>query len=143
MTALSDPLDFFWARVNKTETCWLWTGDKLVTGYPRFTQGKKPWLAHRWSHLTFVGPIPDGYEVDHLCRVVACVRPDHLEAVTGAENLRRQAEANRKSHCINGHDFAEGNNTRHRRDNGRRYCGACARERMARNAAAKRAVVQR
>lgn len=44
---------------------------------------------HRWVHLRFIGPIPEGYDVDHLCSVRNCVNPDHLEAVTRTENIQR------------------------------------------------------
>jgi hypothetical protein len=77
----------FWAKVDKTETCWLWTG-AMLNGYGKFWAGKTV-FAHRWSYERFIGPIPKGLHLDHLCRVPACVRPDHLEAVTNRENVLR------------------------------------------------------
>jgi hypothetical protein len=89
----------FWAKVTKTDDCWLWTGRVNPSGMgqmrvsgarSRGAQGGTRIDVHRLSYLWFVGPIPpDKPEIDHLCRVPSCVRPDHLEAVTGAENNRR------------------------------------------------------
>ena len=58
-------------------------------GYGTFWDGERKRLAHVVAYELFVGPVPDGRELDHLCRVPACVRPTHLEPVTHAENLRR------------------------------------------------------
>lgn len=106
--------------------CWEWTGH-LTNGYGRFWfEGATP-AAHRWAYERWVGPIPDDLEVDHLCKNRACVNPDHLEAVTGEENIRRSdawsAVNARKSHCPKGHlyDGVE-------RSTGTRKCLACARE---------------
>ena len=78
--------------------CWLWTGALSDRGYGAFRIGGrsgKTVRAHRWAFEDANGPIPEGLEPDHLCRVRACVRPDHQEAVTHRENLRRGAEARR------------------------------------------------
>jgi hypothetical protein len=75
----------FWKHVLVTDTCWLWTGPLNTRGYG--THGGKP--AHRSLFLRLVGPIRPDLELDHLCRVRNCVRPDHLEPVTHAENVRR------------------------------------------------------
>lgn len=74
--------------------CLLWTASKTPNGYGRFgyrTNGGKPqfFLAHRWFYERYVGPIPAGLQLDHLCRVRGCVRWDHLEPVTGRENVLR------------------------------------------------------
>ena len=77
----------FWAKVDKTETCWLWTGGQSA-GYGRFGFKGRPNLgAHRFAYELLVGPIPPGLDLDHLCRVRNCVNPDHLEPVTRRENL--------------------------------------------------------
>lgn len=79
----------FWLKVDRraVDECWLWIGAVQSSGYGSF-QGQ---LAHRFAHELLVGPIPDGHQVDHLCRVRLCVNPDHLEAVTAEENVRRTA----------------------------------------------------
>lgn len=87
----------FWLRVQQADAtgCWVWVGGTRENGYGSFAvktpSGK--WTqttAHRWAYLSEVGDIPDGWEVDHLCKVRNCVRPDHLEAVTLQENRRRR-----------------------------------------------------
>jgi len=78
----------FFAKVDKGGPggCWLWVGSNNGR-YPVFPKGGR--YAHRWSYEHHVGPIPEGYEIDHLCRVTLCVNPTHLEAVTPQENKRR------------------------------------------------------
>lgn len=95
--------------------CWLWTGALDTGGYGRFNIGGEVLdCAHRVSFKLFKGKIPDGYDIDHLCRVRCCVNPDHLEAVTRRENLRRSSivsstiKAN-QTHCIYGHEFTASN----------------------------------
>jgi hypothetical protein len=76
---------------------------------------------HRVSYEAFVGPIPDGFVIDHLCRNRRCVNPAHLEAVTQAENARRRGW--KRTICLRGHPF-EGNNIKVFAD-GRRTCRIC------------------
>jgi hypothetical protein len=78
--------DRFWAKVNKTETCWEWTGTKLKTGYGVITVNPKMLKAHRVSYMWAKGPIPEGMQIDHICQRPSCVRPDHLRAVTNKQN---------------------------------------------------------
>ena len=78
----------FWEKVHKTDLCWIWTGAKSV-GYGHFGTQQVLWTAHRYAWTRLVGPIPEGFDIDHLCRNRACVNPDHLEPVTRAVNLRR------------------------------------------------------
>lgn len=103
----------FWPKVNPcgpvhpvlgTE-CWLWIGSKTPEGYGRLSRDR---YAHRVSFEIAGGVIADGYEIDHLCRVRSCVRPEHLEAVTHQENMRR-AVLPVKAHCDNGHEMAGDN----------------------------------
>lgn len=124
--------------------CWLWIGGRRGgSGYGSFFVEKidgRPVsdLAHRWAYTHFVGPIPDGLELDHICRVPACVNPAHLEAVTHSENMRRSPTAGRmdigdkrraQTHCKNGHEFNEENTRVYRDSRGRphRQCRACRR----------------
>lgn len=108
--------------VHPQTKCWIWTGAMIPNGYGSV---QDPSLnrqigAHRASHLLFKGPIPAGFEVDHLCRVRRCVNPDHLEAVLHSENVRRglspgimaafnKRRAAEKTHCPNGHRYSQEN----------------------------------
>lgn len=89
-----DAMARFMQRVDASGDCWLWTGP-TVNGYGDFRAERRHHKAHRWLYEQQVGPIPDRLDLDHLCRVRHCVRPDHLEPVTRAENLRRGAAARR------------------------------------------------
>lgn len=79
----------FWDKVDKTSSCWLWQAKENVVGYGRIRIGGRKVLAHRYSYELLKGEIPNGLELDHLCRVPACVNPDHLEPVTRRENITR------------------------------------------------------
>lgn len=112
--------------------CWLWTGAKVGLGYGRIRIAGKSRSTHRISYEAFVGPIPDGLVLDHLCRTPACLRPDHLEPVPQRENLRRGnthwglIEATGK--CRRGHPFEA-----HAITSGKwRTCGICRTESEAR-----------
>jgi HNH endonuclease len=80
--------DKFWKNVKFTETCWRWTGC-TSKGYGVFYYRGSPQRAHRLSWGWRYFPIPDDLCVDHLCKVKSCIRPDHVEIVTWAENGRR------------------------------------------------------
>lgn len=96
--------------------CWE-TPTSLESGYAVLYYGDRSRQVHVWSHLVFIGPIPKGYEVDHLCFNRCCCNPMHLEAVTHAENIRRAAL--RRKFCVRGHprdglgDCKECQKTRH------------------------------
>jgi hypothetical protein len=97
-----------------TETgCWLWTGSTHKQGYGQlFVDKKYITSAHRYSYELHKGPIPEGLEIDHLCRQRSCVNPAHLEAVTHAENIRRgETGSNFRNvtHCPQGHEYNEEN----------------------------------
>lgn len=118
--------------------CWLWTGT-TNGGYGSFTiphENPRPYRtgrsvrAHRWAYEYLIGPIPEGLDLDHLCRTLRCVNPNHLEPVTRGENQRRGtslwAQNARKTHCRRGHPFTPENIL----DpvSGRRECRECKRE---------------
>ena len=86
------PAQRFFAKVEMSDRgCWLWDAAiDRTTGYGRFhAQVGHMAYAHRFAYELLVGPIPDGYDIDHLCRVRECVNPRHLEPVTRRENLMR------------------------------------------------------
>lgn len=133
MNAAPDELRRFLAKVRIDENgCWRWTAGHNRKGYGQFKYRRKDMGAHRASHLIFVGPIPDGCEIDHLCRVRDCVSPLHLEAVTHAVNVARGTTGmfphGHRTHCDYGHPFDE-ENTATRADGGGRVCRICRRER--------------
>jgi hypothetical protein len=84
------PEQRFWAKVQKTPTCWLWiAGVNRLTGYGRFGLRHGVMVdAHRYSYELAHGAIAAGLDVHHTCLTRRCVNPDHLEAVTRSENLR-------------------------------------------------------
>lgn len=123
--------DRFWEKVERSDTCWLWTAALSPSGYGAFQTGERVVRAHRFAYELVVGPIPDGLQIDHLCRVRRCVNPEHLEPVTQAENLRRGTAATAvaaywaaQTHCKRGHEFTPENTYR---GTGRRVCRACCR----------------
>lgn len=80
-------LEVFSANITTTGNgCIEWTGRKQKDGYGVIYNGKFPGGAHRWSYEHYVGPIPEGMEVDHTCYNRACVNPDHLRVVTRKQN---------------------------------------------------------
>ena len=122
--------DRFWAKVEKTDSCWLWRGAHTGTGYGNFMIEKgRDVPAHRFAYEELVGPIPSGLMIDHLCRVRGCVNPAHMDVVTNQENARRGARGQLVTHCPHGHELTA-QNTHIRRD-GRRRCRRCMEEKLA------------
>jgi hypothetical protein len=136
----------FWEKVDRhgpslsddLGPCWLWLAALSSGGYGRFdVEGGRGVKAHRWAYESAHGPIPDGLQLDHLCRVRQCVNPDHLEPVTQRENLMRgegfSAVNAAKTHCPHGHAFAEHGAISRQ---GYRRCNECCRLREAAKVAA-------
>lgn len=116
--------------VDEATGCWVWQGgDDHGKGYGRIHRYGRTMPAHRYFYELAKGPIPDGLELDHLCRNVKCVNPDHLEPVTPRENVRRGTTPAARNmvatHCVHGHPLA-GANLYIARD-GHRQCRACQR----------------
>lgn len=112
--------------------CWLWMAT-THKGYGKFAVGSKRdgtnrnVLAHRYAYELWVGPIPEGLVLDHLCRTPGCVNPNHLEPVTVAENTRRGdlwLVSASKTHCPQGHPYDEVN-TLWRKGARQRRCRTC------------------
>lgn len=130
------PLERFTTKyvVNEETGCWEWQNTLVWNGYGIFYVGGGNVRAHRFAYEHFVGSIPDGLALDHLCRVRHCVNPAHLEPVTLVENIMRgegvTALNARKTHCKHGHAFDEGNTLFRARSTGgfRRECRRCHRE---------------
>ena len=127
----------FWAKVQKTDTCWLWTGAGGLESNPYgyFWDGECMTVAHRYAYELLVGPIPEGLTLDHVCGTPACVRPDHLEPVTRGENTVRGAGAKvsamkrkARTHCKHGHPLDAANT--YVGHGGVRSCRTCKREQM-------------
>lgn len=122
--------------------CWVWRRWKTTQGYGGVMVAGKRWTAHRLAYELWKGPIPEGLQLDHLCRVRACCNPAHLEAVTGKENIRRgdsgkatgaliKARWERATHCKAGHERTPENFSTYttKKGNTIRQCLACRRER--------------
>lgn len=93
--------------------CWLWIGSCGRGGYGKIVVHKKQVTAHRYAYEQYIGPIPIGLTLDHLCRVRSCVNPAHLEPVTMKDNILRgegiAARNAKATHCKYGHAFTEDN----------------------------------
>lgn len=128
---MTSPVDRLMAKVEVTsDGCWAWTGARSGKGWDRgggyaaFYLDGRLTSGHRAAYELFVGPIPDGHQIDHLCHDPAtcsedpcphrqCVNPDHLRAVTAAANNARSSSPSalraRVTHCPKGHPYDEAN----------------------------------
>lgn len=135
------PDERFWPRVDAFGDCWEWTGRRNKDGYGRFdVTAHGAVYTHTYAWEALVGPVPEGLELDHLCRNPACCNPDHLEPVTRKVNTLRgygpSARHARKTHCPAGHPYDQSNT--HLDTRGQRNCRACGRVRARQYRADKR-----
>jgi HNH endonuclease len=122
--------------VDRQSGCWRRSASLDKKGYADFNLNGRQIPAHRASHTMFVGPIPGGYQVDHVkargCRWRDCVWPGHLEAVTGRENTLRSGNKGginaRVTHCPADHEYTPENTYRVGPNKDRRQCKTCTRE---------------
>lgn len=145
--ALKDPrqrgprFDHFARYEIADNGCWNWTGPRDHNGYGTVTIDGHT-KAHRAFYTRHVGEIPEGLQLDHLCRNRGCVNPEHLEPVTLRENVLRgtgvTAVNARRTHCIHGHLLEEPNLVRNSR--GWRMCKTCQNARQRQQYAKKHAV---
>jgi hypothetical protein len=131
-------------RLPKTpDGCWEWTGTR-TRGYGQFRFNERLQSAYRYSYGRFVGSLPVGKQIDHLCRNRGCVNPVHLEAVRQRENILRgigtSAVHAKKTHCDHGHPLS-GANLHIGPTKGDRICRICQRER-GRRKRARRALLR-
>ena len=130
----------FWDKVEKGPGCWNWSGRVGRKGYGQFGNGRsRSTLVHKIAYEAIRGPVPDGLELDHLCRNRRCVNPDHLEPVTHRENVLRgdglAAKNARKTLCFKCGATLGGENAVSTKD---RSCRRCAFARQAEWKRAKR-----
>ncbi len=127
----------FWAKVQPEPSgCWRWIAYTGGVGYGYIKEGgrgSRLLVAHRYAYELLAGPIPAGHELDHLCRHRWCVNPQHLEAVSHTENIRRGVAPNilisQSGKCAQGHEI-NATNTYYRKDRpGRWNCRICRQER--------------
>lgn len=128
--AWGTPLARLHAKTTITaDGCWHYDGQPS-TRYPQVRIDGRRWDIHRWSYTVHRGPIPDGYDVDHRCRVSHCWNPDHLRAIPSLDNSTDNRRANSfssQTHCVNGHEFTRANTYRPPREPNRRMCRTCRR----------------
>jgi hypothetical protein len=110
--------------------CWIWPGSvagKYEHGVTHLRNPVRRIYAHVVAYRVFVGDVPEGLEIDHLCRRTRCCNPVHLEAVTHKENIRRAmgpfSMKARQTHCKHGHPLSGPNLGRTHR--GTRRCRTC------------------
>lgn len=128
----------FWEKVHVRGRgdCWIWQATRDQNGYGMF-KAEHSTRAHQWSYRNLVGPVPEGFVLDHLCRTRSCVNPAHLEPVTSQENLARgwgrRLRNGMANECINGHPYTPENTYIHPTSD-QKICRTCSGESRARYA---------
>lgn len=138
---MATDLQRFTAKVDpRPDGCIVWTAYTNHHGYGVFSVRSRTILAHRWAWTAVHGPVPEGMQLDHLCRTRACVNVNHLEVVTPSVNTKRglapillAAINGEKKHCPRGHPYDEENT--YRKSTGSRQCRACNRAKAVRKVA--------
>lgn len=133
-------LDRLYGRLARNGECWEWQGRRGHMGHGIAYANGRPQLAHRviWEDLR--GPIPDGLELDHLCRNPPCCNPDHLDPVTHAENMRRGIQSfDTRARCLSGLHPLTPDTVLNRAD-GRQQCRVCKKAAKERRKARQRAL---
>ena len=127
-------IERFMAKVDKTDSCWVWAGAKTKRGYGKFGVRGKTVSAHRYAYLLLSGPISDGLLVCHGCDRPSCVNPEHLWLGTPSENTSDMVSKNRHgahmkpgTHCRNGHEYSVVGTFIHNGKRPKRQCGECRR----------------
>ncbi len=137
--------------IDPVTGCWVWARGRSSKGYGYATVGGKSMAVHRLSWRTVVGPIPDGYWVDHICRNRPCCNPNHLRLVTPKQNALENNSGHgavnaAKTHCVNGHEFTPENTIikprSTKKENMRRCCYECQRIASMMNKRRKRAAIK-
>lgn len=129
----------FWSKVSPApaDACWIWHGASNGRGYGNVGRNNKTYLAHRVAYELTFGPVPEGKDLDHLCKTKSCVNPTHLEPVSFLANMRRRysdAPDERETHCVHGHELTPENTlwanhrTGRRAGQSKRSCRSCANE---------------
>jgi hypothetical protein len=120
--------------IDPNSGCWLWTGALDSDGYGNFRVGsvkdgtRRVVSSYKWAYENYVGMVPEGLELDHLCRVRKCCNPEHLEPVTRSVNQLRGLNGQPALECKNGHVFTD--ETTYRKTDGKRQCLICRKEKI-------------
>lgn len=126
----------FFRKLRQVGDCWVWTAATDQSGYGLFQGGDRMIRSHIWSYNFFIGEVPEGLQLDHLCRNRPCCNPWHLDPVTPLVNTQRGIGSGSRTRCPQGHPYDLINT--YRTPSGKRVCRRCAQASRARYEAKKR-----